>query len=110
MDHDPLRRGFAEFVGTFTLIFIGAGSILALTTLFLPAINGPQAQGVYGGVALVAVAVAPGPLVAVRVSPGGHNSGGPFYPAIHPGVLFTRSIPPRPAVVYLGTAACGRPG
>jgi glycerol uptake facilitator-like aquaporin len=26
---DPLRRGVAEFIGTFTLIFAGAGSIMA---------------------------------------------------------------------------------
>ena len=40
MDHDPLRRGFAEFVGTFALIFIGAGSIMTLDKLLLPAANG----------------------------------------------------------------------
>ena len=40
MDHDPLRRGFAEFVGTFALIFIGAGSILTIEKLFGPSITG----------------------------------------------------------------------
>jgi glycerol uptake facilitator-like aquaporin len=26
---DPLRHGVAEFIGAFTLIFVGAGSIMA---------------------------------------------------------------------------------
>src|SRR5437870_2387883 len=100
MDHDPLRRGIAEFVGTFTLIFIGAGSILALTTLFLPAINSPQAQGVYGGLTLVAVAFAHGLAIAVMVSAVGHISGGHFNPAITLGFVVTRRIAPTLAVVY----------
>src|SRR6266545_1416591 len=85
MDHDPLRRGFAEFVGTFALIFIGAGSILALTTLFEPAINSPQTQGVYGGLTLAAV---------------GHISGGHFNPAVTLGFLVTRRIAGVLALVY----------
>src|SRR5438046_8483319 len=100
MDQDPLRRGFAEFVGTFTLIFIGAGSILALTTLFLPAINSTQAQGVYGGLTLVAVAFAHGLAIAVMVSAVGHISGGHFNPAVTLGFLVTRRIAPSLAVVY----------
>jgi MIP family channel proteins len=100
MDHDPLRRGFAEFVGTFALIFVGAGSILTLTTLFEPAINGPQAQGVYGGLTLVSVAFAHGLVIAVMVSAVGHISGGHFNPAITLGFVVTRRIAPSLAVVY----------
>src|SRR5437588_12394766 len=100
MDYDPLRRGFAEFVGTFTLIFVGAGSILALTTLFLPAITSAEAQGVYGGLTLVAVALAHGLSIAVMVSAVGHISGGHFNPAITVGFLVTRRIKPALAVLY----------
>src|SRR5437667_2318269 len=100
MDYDPVRRGIAEFVGTFTLIFIGAGSILALTTLFLPAINSPQTQGVYSGLTLVAVALAHGLAIAVMVSAVGHISGGHFNPAVTLGFFITRRIAASLAVVY----------
>ena len=100
MAYDALRRGFAEFVGTFALIFIGAGSILALTTLFEPAINGPQAQGVYGGLTLVAVALAHGLVIAVMVSAVGHISGGHFNPAVTLGFVVTRRIADTLALVY----------
>src|SRR2546423_14269793 len=107
MDHDPLRRGFAEFVGTFALIFIGAGSILALTTQFEPAINGPQAQGVYGGLTLVAVALAHGLAIAVMVSAVGHISGGHFNPALTLGFLVARRVSPTPAPRFLGGPVLG---
>ncbi|TML13129.1 MAG: aquaporin [Actinobacteria bacterium] len=100
MDHDPLRRGFAEFVGTFALVFVGAGSIVTLTKVFLPGINGPQAQDIYGGLTLVAVALAHGLTIAVMASAVGHISGGHFNPAVTLGFLVTRRIAPSLAVVY----------
>src|SRR5213593_4503118 len=110
MDHDPLRRGFAEFVGTFALIFIGAGSILTLTTVFEPAIQNVDQQNVYGGLTLVAIALAHGLVIAVMASAVGHISGGHFNPAVTLGFLVTRRIAPTLAVVYwsvqfLGAAA-----
>jgi aquaporin Z len=107
MDHDPLRRGFAEFVGTFALIFVGAGSIMALTTQFEPAINGPAAQNVYGGLTLVAIAFAHGLVIAVMVSAVGHISGGHFNPAVTLGFVVTRRIAPTLAVVYLSLQFLG---
>src|SRR5436305_2405440 len=100
MDYDPLRRGFAEFVGTFTLIFVGAGSILALTTLFSPAIASVEQQNIYGGLTLVAVAFAHGLAIAVMVSAVGHISGGHFNPAVTLGFVVTRRIEPVLAAVY----------
>src|SRR5204862_319743 len=101
MDYDPIRRGFAEFVGTFTLIFVGAGTIMTLDKLLLPATNGnAQAAGVYGSLTLVAVALANGLAIAVMVSAVGHISGGHFNPAITLGFLVTRRIAPSLAVVY----------
>jgi MIP family channel proteins len=100
MEHDPLRRGFAEFVGTFTLIFIGAGSIVTLAKVLGPAINGPQVQEYYGGLTIVAVALAHGLAIAVMVSAVGHISGGHFNPAVTLGFFVTRRIAPSLAVVY----------
>ena len=101
MDYDPLRRGFAEFIGTFTLVFIGAGSILTVGKIFAPAINSPQTQDIYGGLTLVGVALAHGLAIAVMVSAVGHISGGHFNPAVTVAFFFTRRIAPTLAVVYL---------
>jgi MIP family channel proteins len=83
---DPLRRGIAEFVGAFALIFIGAGAVLSA---------GPLAEpGVVG------IALANGVIIAVMVSAVGHISGGHFNPAITLGFLVTGRIAPVLAVVY----------
>lgn len=100
MDYDPLRRGFAEFVGTFTLVFVGAGSILTVGKLFGPVISAPQAADVYSGLTLVGVALAHGLAIGVMVSAMGHISGGHFNPAVTLGFVLTRRIAPSLAVVY----------
>jgi MIP family channel proteins len=99
MDYDPLRRGFAEFVGTFTLIFIGAGSIMTFGKLFAAAFA--QGGGLQiTGLGLVAVAFAHGLAIAVMVSALGHLSGGHFNPAITLGFLITRRLAPVLALTY----------
>ena len=84
MEYEPLRRGFAELIGTFTLIFAGMGAIVVVA----PDTN------------LLAVAFAHGLAIAVMVSAVGHISGGHFNPAITLGFLVTRRIAPTLAVVY----------
>jgi aquaporin TIP len=84
VEYDPLRRGVAEFVGTFTLIFVGMGSIVF--------------AGTGGG--LVAVGLAHGLVIAVMASAVGHLSGAHFNPAVTLGFLVTRRIVPSLAVVY----------
>jgi aquaporin Z len=85
VDFDVLRRGVAEFVGTFTLVFAGAGSIMAVGT---------------GGGSIVAVGFAHGLAIAVMVSAVGHISGGHFNPAVTFGFFVTRRIEPLIAGVY----------
>jgi len=83
LEYDALRRGFAEFVGAFALIFIGVGSIV-----FAP------------DTGLVGIALAHGLAIAVMASAVGHISGGHFNPAVTFGFLVTRRIAPSLAVVY----------
>ena len=99
MEYDPLRRGFAEFVGTFTLVFIGAGSSLTFGKLFATAFAAGGALQITG-LGLVAVALAHGLAIAVMVSAVGHISGGHFNPAITFGFLITRRLAPILALVY----------
>ena len=82
MTEDPLRRGVAEFVGAFTLIFIGGGA------------------GIVSGHDIVAVALANGLAIGIMVSNLGHISGGHFNPSITLAFLATRRITPLLAVVY----------
>ena len=83
MNRDALQRGFAEFVGAFTLIFVGAGSIIATQ-----------------GHDLTAIALAHGLAIGVMASAVGHISGGHFNPAVTLGFLVTRRIEPALAGVY----------
>jgi MIP family channel proteins len=93
MSEDAVRRAAAEFVGTFTLIFIGVGSIVAAHE-----INDPS---------LIGVAIAHGVAIAVMVSALGHISGGHFNPAITVGFLVTRRIRPSLGLVYFGAQLAG---
>jgi aquaporin TIP len=90
MDADILRRAIAEFVGTFTLIFVGGGAGVVASSAF----------GVGAGYTLVAIALANGLAIGIMVSNLGHISGGHFNPAITAGFLATRRIEARIAAIY----------
>jgi aquaporin Z len=83
MEYDALRRGVAEFIGAFALIFVGVGSIMFVQSNLL-----------------VGIAFAHGLTIAVMASAVGHISGGHFNPAVTLGFLVTRRIVPSLAVVY----------
>ena len=89
MEFDAARRAAAEFVGTFALVFVGAGSIAALSLADERSI--------------VAVALAHGVTIAIMASAVGHISGGHFNPAVTIGLLVTNRIQPRLAAVYIVT-------
>src|ERR1700688_1670478 len=82
VDETVLRRGVAEYVGTFTLIFIGGGA------------------GIVSGQDVVAVALANGLAIGIMVTNLGHISGGHFNPAITLGFVATRRITLPLAVAY----------
>lgn len=88
MDRPMAQRLTAEVVGTFTLIFIGAGSIIAT-------------QGGVDGGSLVAVALAHGLAIATMVSAVGHVSGGHFNPAVTVGAWVTRRMGSGAAAAYI---------
>jgi MIP family channel proteins len=90
VDQDMMRRGIAEFVGTFTLIFIGGGAGAVAVSVF----------GAGTSYTLVAFALANGLAIGIMVSNLGHISGGHFNPAITAGFLATRRIEARIAAIY----------
>ena len=68
MTNAPARL-LAEFVGTFALIFIGAGAIMTASEL------------TGGGYSLIGIAAAHGFVLVIFISALGHISGGHFNPA-----------------------------
>jgi aquaporin TIP len=82
MDESIPRRSVAEFIGAFTLVFIGGGA------------------GVVAGNDLVAVALANGLAIGLMVSNFGHISGGHFNPAVTLGFVATRRITLPLAIAY----------
>jgi aquaporin Z len=81
MAGDHLRRACAEFLGTFAVVFIAAGSLI------------------YGN--LTNAALAYGLVVAVMVSALAHVSGGHLNPAVTLAFAVTRRISLRLALVYV---------
>jgi len=91
----------AEFIGTFTLIFIGVGSICADQYL--------TAAG-KSGIGLLGIAVAYGLAMGIMVTAMGHISGGHYNPAITIGFWVTRRLTTFQTIFYwaaqlLGAAA-----
>ena len=92
------QKLLVEFVGTFTLIFVAAGSIIAAP---------------FGGGALITIGIAYGFAMAAMVSAVGHVSGGHLNPAVTIGAWVTQRMEASTAVQYIvaqvagGAAAAG---
>src|SRR5439155_21063852 len=80
------RKGVAEFIGAYTLIFIGAGAVLTACSTSTSA--------------LLLIALAHGLAIGAMVSALAHVSGGHFNPAVTFGALVSRQLSPRLAIVY----------
>lgn len=85
-----LRPAVAEFIGTFTLIFIGIGAIHA--------VHGMEVNSSAGG--LLAIALAHGLAIAVMVCATMHISGGHLNPAVTFGILLAGKMSIAEAIVY----------
>jgi aquaporin Z len=81
LEHDYLRRGVAEFVGTFALIFVACGGAAFAATP-------------------TDLALANGLVIGVMVCAVGFISGGHFNPAVTLGFLITKRIAPLLAGMY----------
>ncbi len=86
----------AEFIGTFALIFFGAGSIC--TDQYL--------HGA-GGLGLLGIALAHGLAIGIMVSALGHISGGHFNPAVTIGIWVTKRLNTIDALLYWAAQLAG---
>jgi aquaporin Z len=84
MERTLNQKLLAEFIGTFTFIFVGAGAIISTR-----------------GGDLVAIGLASGLAIAVMVSSVGHVSGAHFNPAVTIGAWVTQKIGSSNAVAYI---------
>jgi MIP family channel proteins len=90
------RKLVAEFIGTFALIFFGAGAVCVDFHLRST-----------GGIGLLAVALAHGLAIAVMVSALGHISGGHFNPAVTIGFWVTRRLSTLDSLAYWAAQLLG---
>jgi aquaporin TIP len=90
MERTLNQKLLAEFVGTFTLIFLAAGAVIHTQNSNL-----------------VAIAFASGLAIAVMVSAVGHVSGGHFNPAVTIAVWVTQKIDSKNAISYIVTQLAG---
>ncbi|OLE84164.1 MAG: aquaporin [Acidobacteria bacterium 13_1_20CM_2_60_10] len=90
------QKLMAEFIGTFALIFFGAGSICA-----------DQYLHGAGGSGLLGIALAHGLAIGIMVSALGHVSGGHFNPAVTIGFWVTKRINTLDVVGYWAAQLVG---
>src|SRR5438093_12181575 len=84
MEKDWHKNAIVEFVGTFALIFVGAGSIIAT-----------------GGKDLVAIALAHGLAIGRMVAAAGHISGGVYNPSLTVALVVARRIGLSRGIYYI---------
>ena len=90
------QGALAEAIGTFALVFVGAGAIVMGATMF----NGDAADTFDHG-DLVAVALAHGLTIFVMVNAFGHISGGQFNPAVSLALVVAKKQDAKTAGVFV---------
>jgi MIP family channel proteins len=94
--YNTAQKLIAEFLGTFALIFFGAGAICADQYL-----HGAGAPGLFG------IAIAHGLAIAIMVSALGHVSGAHFNPAITIGFWVTKRLNTIDTLLYWAAQLLG---
>src|ERR1700731_4210690 len=94
--YTTFQKFAAEFLGTFALVFFGAGAVCADRYL--------QSSG---GIGLLGIALASGLAMAIMVPALGHISGGHFNPAITIGFWVTKRIGTLDAFLYWAAQVLG---
>lgn len=88
----------AEFLGTFALIFFGAGAVC---------VDFQLRSNSTGGIGLLAIALAHGITIAILASALGHISGAHFNPAVTIGYWVTKRVNTLDALSYWGAQLLG---
>ncbi|WP_406657641.1 MIP family channel protein [Methanolobus sp. ZRKC2] len=91
---DPLRKYLAEFIGTFALVFIAAGS------------NAVDHLS-YGSLGLTGMAIATGVTVMVMIYAVGHISGAHINPAVTISMAVTKKMGIRDCFAYIMSQVAG---
>lgn len=94
--YNLVQKLTAEFLGTFALIFFGAGAVCVDFQLRSN-----------GGLGLLAIALAHGLTIAIMVSALGHISGGHFNPAITVGFWVTKRLSTMESLAYWAAQLAG---
>ena len=94
--YNLMQKLTAEFLGTFALIFFGAGAVCVDWHLRST-----------GGLGLPAIALAHGLAIAIMVSALGHISGGHFNPAVTIGFWVTKRLSTLDTLAYWGAQLLG---
>lgn len=94
--YNTAQKLVAEFIGTFALIFFGAGAICS-----------DQYLHGTGGLGLLGIALAHGLAIAIMVSALGHISGGHFNPAVTIGFWVTKRLNTLDTILYWAAQLAG---
>jgi MIP family channel proteins len=96
--YNLVQKLTAEFLGTFALIFFGAGAVC---------VDFQLRSNSTGGIGLLAIALAHGLTIAIMVTALSHISGGHFNPAVTIGFWVTKRLNTLDALSYWGAQLLG---